>query len=170
MKAKQLMIGSVFRIASTFLTLPSLRQSAISTGEVETSLEQQAPGCMIVSRQALCQSLENSAIIGSRPGPSQQISTRLWPAPGHHHAVCALQYNRPVSTMILWKTILPNRSSDSPNPFQAASLSGTLRVKSPTIEGRASTSIVPMQPTTTSSHSEATHAVSQQSMIIAAWP
>lgn len=31
-----------------------------STREVETSLEQQVPGCLIVSRQALCQSLANS--------------------------------------------------------------------------------------------------------------
>lgn len=56
---------------------PIATASAISTCEVETSLEQQVPGCMIVSRQALCQSLEDGAVIGSRPGPSQQISTRL---------------------------------------------------------------------------------------------
>lgn len=56
---------------------PVVTASAISTCEVETSLEQLVPGCMIVSRQALCQSLEDSAVIGSRPGPSQQISTRL---------------------------------------------------------------------------------------------
>lgn len=58
-------------IVLMFLSLPPSRWSAIATSEVETSLEQQVPGCLIELRQALCQSLEDSTFIGSRPGPSQ---------------------------------------------------------------------------------------------------
>ena len=92
-----------FHLALTFLSLPAPRQSATSACEVETSLEQQVPGCMIVLDRPFVSHSRRALPLAAGPA----LPSRYQPDYGLHLNTtlsCALRYNRPASTLISSKT------------------------------------------------------------------